>query len=108
MPWFLWFREQLKLQLFSGIYEMKIILQEACLKDNLDSVGTMNINVMETCFVIQGGFFLHSVSTFLPYACVFEDLMKRNLSDKIIFLYSNSKSIFKLKVYAQWERGLSW
>ena len=64
---------------------MKIILQEACLKDNLDSVGTMNINVMETCFVIQGGFFLHSVSTFLPYACVFEDLMKCNYQIKLFF-----------------------
>ena len=66
MPWFLWFREQLKLQLFSGIYEMKIILQEACLKDNLDSVGTMNINVMETCFVIQGGFFYIQFQHFYP------------------------------------------
>ena len=64
---------------------MKIILQGAHLKDNLDSVGTMNINMMEICFAIQGGFFLHLISTFLPRACVFEDFMKHNYQIKLFF-----------------------
>ena len=64
---------------------MKIILQEAHLKDNLDSVGTMNINMMEICFAVQGGFFLHLISTFLPCACVFEDFMKHNYQIKLFF-----------------------